>query len=171
MARSLDILGAEGESKIRVDALVRKLGVTKGSFYWHFANRDDFLVQLIEYWAEKTTQPVVQRIGKLGTPATERLLAVMEDIEAASLSRYDLPIRALVTHDPHLRPVVRKVDVRRFNFCRSLFKEMGFRGDELTMRTKLFTVYHCLEQGHLVHTSAAERKRLLKTRHAFFIRK
>ena len=48
IVRGLDTLRAQGISGVRVEPMARELGVTKGSFYWHFKDHDDFLQQLLE---------------------------------------------------------------------------------------------------------------------------
>ena len=170
LARALEVLAREGEAKIRVDTLVRKIGVTKGSFYWHFKNRDDFLQQLVTHWAASSTQPVIDHINSFTGSAENRLLTLMEFILQFESAMYDLAIRALTQHEPQLRPIVQKLDRQRFNYVRRIFADIGFTGVELDMRTKVFTVYHSLEHGQYVHASRVERKRMLKKRHAFFTR-
>ena len=63
-----------------------------------------------------------------------------------------------------------KVDEQRFNFVRSLFAEMGFKGLDLEMRTRTFVVFHSLELASFAGGTKEERKKLLKLRHSFFTR-
>ena len=55
LTRALEVLGKQGAGELTVESLARQLGVTKGSFYWHFKDRADFFRQLIEYWDEHFT--------------------------------------------------------------------------------------------------------------------
>src|ERR1041385_3058034 len=43
-----------GPDAVRVEPLARELGVTKGSFYWHFGDRADLLEALLVEWEEET---------------------------------------------------------------------------------------------------------------------
>ena len=52
LARALEVLGKKGAGELTIESLARHLGVTKGSFYWHFRDRADFFRQLIEYWGQ-----------------------------------------------------------------------------------------------------------------------
>ena len=61
LAQALDTLSKRGKSRLTIDSLVAKLGVTKGSFYWHFENRADFIQQLMEYWGKRYTDDVVEK--------------------------------------------------------------------------------------------------------------
>jgi AcrR family transcriptional regulator len=171
LEKALELLAREGESKIRIDALVKKLGVTKGSFYWHFKNRNDFLNKLVTYWVDSRTLTAFPEIDAVSGGPEKQLYYLMEWVLVNKGGDYDLAIRALVEHEPELRPIVRKADTLRFEYVRNLFKKIGFRGKELDIRTKLFVVYHSLEMGFYVQNSLAARRRQLKQLHAFFVRK
>ena len=45
-----DMLGERGMDGVRVEPLARRLGVTKGSFYWHFKDRGELLEALLNRW-------------------------------------------------------------------------------------------------------------------------
>jgi len=63
LARALEVLGKQGAGELTVESLARQLGVTKGSFYWHFKDRANYFRQLIEYWDEFFTQTVIAEIS------------------------------------------------------------------------------------------------------------
>ena len=75
LARSLDVLSQDGESKLRIDRLVDQLGVTKGSFYWHFENRADFVRSLADYWARSSTQVVIDDLETMAGSPEDRLFS------------------------------------------------------------------------------------------------
>ena len=62
---SLDLLIKEGNAKLRIDTLVQSMGVTKGSFYWHFKDRDDFILKLVEHWTLVSNQEVVEHMKQV----------------------------------------------------------------------------------------------------------
>lgn len=55
VAAGLESLRQGGVGAVRVERLAARLGITKGSFYWHFRNRGDLLDALLEYWAREMT--------------------------------------------------------------------------------------------------------------------
>jgi AcrR family transcriptional regulator len=61
LAEALQVLTKSGNAKLPVDNIARALGVTKGSFYWHFKNRKDFVAGIIDYWDKQFTRPVIER--------------------------------------------------------------------------------------------------------------
>ena len=55
---ALDVIAEQGVAAVAVEPLARRLGVTKGSFYWHFPSRDALLQAALERWEEVEQQQV-----------------------------------------------------------------------------------------------------------------
>ena len=171
LARALEVLGKQGAGELTVESLARQLGVTKGSFYWHFKDRADFFRQLIEYWDKQFTQTVIAKISTQDSPPEERLLELMRLVHSKRLDRFEMPVRAWAQQNPALAPLVRSVDKHRIDFVRSLFMEMGFDKDEAEMRTRVFLTY-MITQRHLLPTTAGNKQLAhLRRRVAFFTRR
>ena len=168
LARALEVLGKKGAGELTVESLARQLGVTKGSFYWHFRDRADFFRQLIEYWDEHFTQTVIAKISGQGVPAEERLLELMRLVQTKRLDRFEMPVRAWAQQNPTLAPLVRRVDRHRISFVRSLFLEMGFDEDEAEMRTRVFLTYMITQRFLLPSTAGSKQFTDLRKRAAFF---
>ena len=49
---AIDVLAREGLSGLRIEVLAKRYGVTKGSFYWHFKDRQDLLTAMLSHWKE-----------------------------------------------------------------------------------------------------------------------
>jgi AcrR family transcriptional regulator len=49
LSRALQVLSREGKAKLKIESLTKNLGVTKGSFYWHFKGRAEFVRSLADY--------------------------------------------------------------------------------------------------------------------------
>jgi AcrR family transcriptional regulator len=171
LARALEVLGKKGASELTVESLAQKLGVTKGSFYWHFKNRDNFFRQLIEYWDINFTQTVIAKISGLGGPPEERLLQLMRLVLEKRLDRFEMPVRAWAQQDQALTPLVRSVDRHRISFVRSLFLEMGFDEDEADMRTRVFLTYMITQRSLLPTTAKNKQLTELHRRVAFFTKR
>jgi AcrR family transcriptional regulator len=170
LARAMDVLAREGGAKLRIDRLVRDLGVTKGSFYWHFKDREDFVASLSAYWAEYSTRQVIDKLGRSRGDAKARLAAVVEAVFSEDLGRYDLVMRAWAARQPEVAAVVKRVDEQRFAFIRSLFSEIGFRGQDLETRTRVFVCYMAGEHVTFVKESKEKQRKQTEARLAFFTR-
>ena len=62
---------------IRVDVLVGQLGVTRGSFYWHFRDREDLLRRVLQAWSERPTAQLTQRLESARSDPRDQLRDVM----------------------------------------------------------------------------------------------
>ena len=67
-----------GVEEVRVERLARDLHVTKGSFYWHFKDREDLLEGLLREWEEELLQDIIPRLkGRRGQEALRLLMQLM----------------------------------------------------------------------------------------------
>jgi AcrR family transcriptional regulator len=140
LTRSLEVLSREGDSELRIDRLVGALGVTKGSFYWHFEDRADFVHSLAEHWAHWTNDRVIQELQDEKGDPRETLTAIHKIVIRNDLARYDLVMRSWATHEPEVARVVEAVDRTRIDFVGRFFQRLGYRGRDLDIRTRLFVV-------------------------------
>ena len=170
LANALDIL-AEDPEHLRIDELASRLGVSKGSFYWHFENRSDFVHSLAEYWRDTNTQVVADAISELDGTAEERLYALMKFVRENRSARYDLAVRAWARHEPEILPVIREVDNIRLATVRRIFADMGFEEPELSVRTRTFVVAHAFDHAMSIGLSRKETLEQLEAQYAFFTRR
>jgi AcrR family transcriptional regulator len=167
---AMEVLARDGQAKLRVDRLAGDLGVTKGSFYHHFENREDFVESLLAYWSSAFTDWVVREVESLEVPADERLLRLMQIIQREGLDRYDIAFRSWAAQDPSVAEQVKKVDLARYDFIRSLFSEMGFEGRDLEDRLRIWLVFHSAQSTVFVPEDNGDAEEAINRRHAFFTR-
>ena len=168
---ALEVLAKEGRARLRLEHIAQKLGVTTGSFYWHFKNREDFVISLAEYWANWSTEQATKFVSEKGGDAADQLMNLMKFVLENDLGRYDIVMRSWALHEPQVNQVVKKVDHIRLLFVRRLFSQMGFEGDELEVRSQIFASYLSLEKGFLATVRRTGKKTLLKQMHTFFTTK
>lgn len=167
---AMEVLAREGQAKLNVDALASELGVTKGSFYHHFKDRDDFVQSLTAYWSSTFTDWVIAELESETLSPEARLLRLMQLIEREQLDRYEIAFRSWAAQDPSVAEDVRKVDLIRYRFVRSLFAEMGFEGSDLEDRVRIWLVFHSAQRTVFVPEERGDQDQAIKRRHAFFTR-
>jgi AcrR family transcriptional regulator len=168
---ALKLLEAEGVEAIRVERLARELGISKSGFYWHFKDRDELREQMVEYWAHEFTEVVTANpLMREGAPRI-RLEQTMLMILDHDLTRYEVPMRAWAEADPGIARRVHQVYRQRLDFLREIFRDLGFEGDELEMRARLFTCYHTWERPMFPKESKKSLRRLIGLRVALLARK
>jgi len=171
LALALEVLASEGMQGVRVERLARDLGIAKAGFYWHFRDRRDLLQSILAYWTHEFTAIITENSELLEGDPKKRLYETMVMILDHDLTKYDLAIRDWAAHDPAAAKAVRSVYRMRLDFVRSIFSDLGFRGRQLEMRTRLFVAYHSWEQATFDDLTKDERRQLLRLRHKFLVAK
>ena len=127
------------------------------------------LQHLLDYWARESTGVVTDNADMKKLDAERRLLINMKMVWDKKLAKYDLAMNAWAKIDPLAHEVVKKVVKMRLDYTREIFTELGFGGDELEMRTRLFVCYHFWEEIMFTDDNDDKNLRLLKLRHKIFI--
>lgn len=165
LQRALIQLAEKGNLGLTIEELSKTVGVTKGSFYWHFQSRDGFVQDLFDYWADLSTAKVIEYVDRVNGTPSERLLALTKFLIENDICRYELAIRGWVQIHSVLIPLLEKIDLWRFEYVADLFKEIGFTGDELEMRVRTFLVFYTLETSLYPSQSLEDRLTSLTLRH------
>ena len=169
-----DALRDSGESGARqsfqIKGLAAALGVSRGSFYWHFKNRNDFVLSLLDYWHRKYTLTISGVVEAGGGTAEEKLLRLFNMIYENNLTRYDLSLRSWAAQDPAIAKLVRRTNRLRLEFIRGLFIEMGFTDIDLEIRTQTCLAYLTLEKSIVNGLKRKDSLKLTKALLTFFVR-
>ena len=149
---------------LTIEGLAKSLGIAKAGFYWHFKNRDDLLRQLLDYWTHEITEAITanQEITTL-KPKT-RLVRTAEIIHDYELTRYEIAIRQWALQDMEAARAVKKSNRLRLDFVRTAFAELGFKGEDLEIRTMLFVCYHSWETSMFREISRKRRREQISKR-------
>ena len=130
-------LAAGGPDAVRIEMLAQSLGVTKGGFYWNFDDRRALLDALLDTWERVVVEEVVERVeadGGDGRTRLRRLFALVSSDEAREPLRVELAIRDWARRDDAVAGRLRRVDNRRMEYMRSLFRDFCPDEDEVEVR-------------------------------------
>jgi AcrR family transcriptional regulator len=132
-AAALDALISDGVSAVAVEPLAVRLGATKGSFYWHFANRDALLAAALELWETRYNESI-EAADEQPDPG-RRLAFLFADVVASDTDERSGEINLLAAADhPLVGPVLRRVAARRTDYLIDLFRQMGYSLGEARRR-------------------------------------
>jgi AcrR family transcriptional regulator len=131
LSKALELFASTGEGGLRVENLARALGISKSGFYFHFKDREDFLQQLLKYWAHEYTEVVTRNPLLLMTPARDRLMMIATLVFEQNLTEFDAAMLVWSNKDPKIARKVRKTFDMRLTFAGKAFAE-------LEMRTRVF---------------------------------
>ena len=134
---ALERLAEFGIEAVRVEPLARSLGVTKGSFYWHFRDRAELLDAMLEEWADVTTERVIAAAERAGPDPMTRLRRLTLIASEGYLTNLEVALRVWARRDASVERIVDQVDRRRLGFVRDLIRSFGFSEAETEVRTYL----------------------------------
>ena len=165
----LDLLQSGGIEAVRVERLAAQVGVAKSGFYYHFRDRADFHAAILDHWVALDRAPLVAIEQISDASPDEKLRRVAEVVDRNNLSRYDFAVRLWAQQDARVRRVWGAGMKKRIGNIRNLFEELGFKGDALEMRTRIFVAYHVTERDLFPDLSARERRQLREERLKFLL--
>ncbi|MQS07738.1 TetR family transcriptional regulator [Streptomyces sp. IF17] len=142
-----------GLAAVTVEPLAVRLGATKGSFYWHFTNREALIEAALARWEEQETEAVILLVNKEDDPRA-RVRRIMELTFRAAVERPD-PIEQVLLADaahPLVAAALHRVSERRLAYLVELFTDLGHSEEEACHRALLaYTSY--LGHAQLAHSA------------------
>jgi|JI10StandDraft_1071094.scaffolds.fasta_scaffold03062_11 AcrR family transcriptional regulator len=133
---ALAMIAEQGVSAVAVEPLARRLGVTKGSFYWHFPSREALLRASLEFWEQNELEDVFARLEGITDPR-ERLEELFRRVgsEAPTHAIYSELLKAL--DHPVVQPVMQRVTQRRTDWLSLAYRQVGLPRNEAQQRARL----------------------------------
>lgn len=126
---ALDAIADAGLKSVAVEPLARRLGVTKGSFYWHFVNRRALLQAALEVWERRETDEVLARAAQEQDPR-KRLVRLFREADGSRRAGRLYLGLASGTGNRLIETTVRRVMEHRLEFLRACYTSMGL-ADEI----------------------------------------
>lgn len=124
-AAALAALEESGLTGIAVEPLARRLGVTKGSFYWHFQDREALLRAALILWERDYTERVIDAVAGIADPR-ERLVRLITDVSGARRSDKIHAALGAAGGDPLVRAALARASRRRLGYLEDCFAALGF---------------------------------------------
>jgi AcrR family transcriptional regulator len=149
---ALDAIAEGGLAAVAVVPLAKQLGVTKGSFYWHFSNREALVEAALAEWEQSHTAAVIAEIEATSDDPLQQLRLLFRRVtELAARDRIELALLANADH-PTVHPVLDRVTRRRINFTAGLFQRFGLSRAQAKRRALLaYSAY--LGHAQLLHAT------------------
>jgi AcrR family transcriptional regulator len=146
---ALDALAHDGLAGVAVEPLARRLGTTKGSFYWHFADRAELIAATLELWEQRDTSDVIDRLQAIADPR-ERLIALASGAYAAAARGNGHVAVLTAASDPAVHAVLQRFTRTWLAFLEALYCELGSPKGESSLRAHLaYAMYRGI--GELRH--------------------
>lgn len=161
-AAALAALAEGGLGAVAIEPIAARLGATKGSFYWYFANRDALVQAALTRW-EQRTEDITAMLERIPDPAARVRQLVRHSMPDAPGAAVALLLLADVGN-PLVAEVVHRVTRRRLQVVTASLRALG-RGPDLARRQAL-ALYAAYLGAAALRRGAAEVVPDLDTRYA-----
>ena len=138
---AIQTLYESGIGSVSIVQLANSLGVTRGSFYHHFTDREGLYRRMLKHWEKTLTIVIRDEVGDQNLPPAESLRTLIQSIHDHKAAVYDAAFRAWALHDPLARTALERVDAFRLAYITRLFKAAGFKGIDADNRARLLLYY------------------------------
>jgi AcrR family transcriptional regulator len=149
---ALSAIAEGGLAAVAVEPLAARLGTTKGSFYWHFPNREALLEAALTRWQDGHTTAVTAEVADASTDPVKQLrLLIKRVIETAEQDSIGVALLSTAEH-PAVKAALAQVTEERVGFIAHLFTKMGFPPAAARQRALLaYSAY--LGHAQLAHST------------------
>jgi AcrR family transcriptional regulator len=139
---AFEMLAEGGIDAVRVDPLAKRLSVTRGSFYWHFKDREALHQAMLKEWRKRASYQIGSRIESRTSAPDERLKQTLALPNSTPRSKraaaIELAIRLWAQRDANAAKAVQHIDRVRLKYYAQLFGEMGLAQPEARKRAFMF---------------------------------
>jgi AcrR family transcriptional regulator len=168
----LEILRTQSIEHVKVERLAAHLGISKGSFYWHFKNKAELHDAILERWKENSLRDALSVLEQQSVDPHGKLKKLLElSFWSADIPRaadLDLAIRAWARRSLPARRAVARFDAMRVEFIRKIFVNMGFTAADAEARAHL--AYPFIRYlNHSLGIGTEEKKRVIRLGYACLV--
>lgn len=132
--QGLKTLAKSGFTALKADPLAKTLGVSRGSFYWHFADVGAFHAAVLARWREIATEQVIVNLE--AQPHGDALPQLLRRA-FSSKPELELAVRSWATHDGGARKAVQAIDQRRLSYIEQMLRRAGVPIDTARARAQV----------------------------------
>ena len=126
---ALDAMAGGGLDAVAVEPLARRLNVTKGSFYWHFPNREALIKAALELWEQRETVDVVSGLDQEPDPY-QRIVNLFKRANSSHKAGRLYLALAAASDDVRVNEVVQRVSARRLAYLEKCYRALGMSAEE-----------------------------------------
>jgi AcrR family transcriptional regulator len=138
---ALELIAEQGVQALAVEPLARRMGVTKGSFYWHFTSREALLERALQRWEEHDSRNLNKSLGEIDHPR-DRLVSFFRRVGKEKLTHEVYSALCAAAGHPQVAPVLERVAERRMEHLSAAFRELGMQADRAGHQARLtYSVY------------------------------
>ena len=133
--RGLKALARNGFTALKADPLAKAMGVSRGSFYWHFADVGAFHAALLKHWHEVAAEQIIAEVE--ATAPGQQGLELLLRRAFGERVKLEGAVRTWASIDPGARAAVQAIDRRRLDYIEHLLGRAGLPADVACARAQI----------------------------------
>jgi AcrR family transcriptional regulator len=134
--QGLRTLAKHGFTALKAEPLAKAMGVSRGSFYWHFADVGAFHRAILEHWRDVAVERIIADIEAL-PPEGNALQALLTRAFGGKPPLLESAMRSWAARDPAAQSAVQAVDQRRMGYIEKLLRDSGLPVEIARARTQI----------------------------------
>jgi AcrR family transcriptional regulator len=134
--QGLKTLAERGFTALKAEPLAKALGVSRGSFYWHFADIGAFHTAILKHWREVAAEQIIANL-EAASDNRDRLPLLLRQAFGGRLA-LESAVRTWATVDPAARSAVQAIDRRRLSYVESMLRASGLSPGVARARSQIF---------------------------------
>ena len=148
------LISEQGAKKLTIDALCKKVEVTKGSFYHHFKGMDDFISDYLVYFEQEGTLQIIETVERQASPADK--LRKLIELSTDYPPQLERGTRAWAQQDKRVGQVFERVDQQRIAYLFQLWRPL-VESDAIA-QVRAQTMYAILIGGEHMHPPLSKQE-------------
>ena len=133
--QGLKALADSGFTALKAEPLARAMGVSRGSFYWHFRDIGAFHAAILKHWRDVAAEQIIADV-EAAAPGKDGLEVLLRRVFGERLT-LERAVRTWAAFDPAARVAVQAIDRRRLSYVESLIKQSGLPADVARTRAQI----------------------------------
>ncbi|HTB02726.1 MAG TPA: TetR/AcrR family transcriptional regulator [Bradyrhizobium sp.] len=133
--QGLKALARSGFTALKAEPLAKAMGVSRGSFYWHFADIGAFHAAILKHWREVAAERIIANL-EAATGHDDAIPILLRQAFGGRLS-LENAVRTWATVDPGARAAVQAIDRRRLSYVEKLLRDAGLAPDVARARAQI----------------------------------
>ena len=134
--QGLKALASRGFTALKAEPLAKAMGVSRGSFYWHFADIGAFHAAILARWHEVAAEQIIANVEAASND--ENPLALLLRRVFGERLMLERAVRTWASVDPAARAAVQAIDRRRLSYVEGLLAQSGLSAEIARARAQIF---------------------------------
>ena len=131
-----------GERNLQVERLADQLGVTKGSYYYYFTSREDFIRQMLDYSLQITTEAFIEHASAEDGARKQLRSLTISVLKSRTGKDFDFYLRDFARRSEHAARMVQRIDQRRMAYIRELLIGCGLKPERAAGHAEIYYTYY-----------------------------